>query len=49
MAIPLEPAARIAIATVRAELTRAIGVEEVVFCCFSTGDLAVYELLLVSP
>ncbi|MFY9314318.1 MAG: macro domain-containing protein [Burkholderiales bacterium] len=40
---PLEPAARIAVATVR----RAAGdVKAVTFCCFSASDLAVYEALL---
>lgn len=43
---PLEPAAGIAVAAVRAALARHPGIEEVVFCCFSERDLAVYEKLL---
>jgi O-acetyl-ADP-ribose deacetylase (regulator of RNase III) len=43
---PLEPAARIAVATVRAALTSLPAIAEVTFCCFSAGDLAVYEALL---
>jgi len=39
---PLEPAAKIAVDTVKA----AGGMQEVIFCCFSAGDLAVYEKLL---
>jgi O-acetyl-ADP-ribose deacetylase (regulator of RNase III) len=40
---PVEPAARIAVATVGAW---ARGFEDLIFCCFSAGDLAVYEALL---
>jgi O-acetyl-ADP-ribose deacetylase len=43
---PLEPAARIAIDTVRRATAQATSIEEVIFCCFSAGDLAVYERLL---
>jgi len=43
---PLEPAARIAVATVRAGVSEFAAIEEVVFCCFSAGDLAVYRGLL---
>jgi O-acetyl-ADP-ribose deacetylase (regulator of RNase III) len=43
---PIEPAARIAVTTVRASLAAAPSVEEVVFCCFSERDLAVYEAVL---
>ena len=46
---PLEPAARIAVATVGDALRDAEGIREVVFCCFSTADLAVYESLLGNP
>ncbi|MEO8153610.1 MAG: O-acetyl-ADP-ribose deacetylase [Rhizobacter sp.] len=42
---PLAGAAAIAVNTVRAE---AGGLQEVVFCCFSGGDLAVYQRLLAS-
>ncbi|MGH8764721.1 MAG: O-acetyl-ADP-ribose deacetylase [Burkholderiales bacterium] len=41
---PIEPAARIAVATVRE--TPAAGVEAVTFCCFSARDLQVYRVLL---
>lgn len=43
---PKEPAAKIAAATVREQLARLPGISEVVFCCFSPGDLAIYEALL---
>ena len=43
---PIGEAARVAVATVRASLREAESVQEVVFCCFSAGDLAVYESLL---
>lgn len=42
---PVPLAARIAVDTVRA-IAPAQGVEEVLFCCFSKSDLAVYEDLL---
>ena len=40
---PIPQAARIAVTTVRAEAGRLTGIEEVIFCCFSEQDLAVYE------
>ena len=40
---PVELAARVAINTVRAQLQNFPGIQEVVFCCFSASDLAVYE------
>lgn len=44
---PVEPAARLAVSTVREALADAASpVEEVVFCCFSAGDLAIYEAML---
>jgi O-acetyl-ADP-ribose deacetylase (regulator of RNase III) len=43
---PFEAAAHIAVDTVRAVLQEATQIEEVVFCCFSAADLAVYERLL---
>ena len=44
---PVEPAARLAVSTVREALADAASpVEEVVFCCFSSGDLAIYEAVL---
>ena len=41
---PAQPAAKIAVATVRAAVPPSI--TEVLFCCFSAGDLALYEALL---
>lgn len=43
---PVELAAPIAVATVRAEVVRQASLREVLFCCFSAGDLALYERLL---
>ncbi len=43
---PVEAAARIAVATVRETLAALRAIESVTFCCFSAGDLAVYEALL---
>lgn len=43
---PIELAAEIAVATVRTALPEASHVREVIFCCFSARDLAVYEALL---
>ena len=43
---PFEPAARLAVATVSAALPRLPALREVIFCCHSAGDLAVYERLL---
>ena len=43
---PKRPAAEIAVSTVRASLEAAPSVREVVFCCFSAEDLALYRELL---
>jgi O-acetyl-ADP-ribose deacetylase (regulator of RNase III) len=43
---PREPAARLAIATVRETLAEVPVIREVSFCCFSAGDFALYERLL---
>jgi len=43
---PVVAAAKIAVSTVRASLLEFSGVQEVVFCCFSAGDLRVYQDLL---
>lgn len=43
---PVEQAARIAVETVIASLPASSPVSEVTFCCFSAGDLALYERLL---
>ena len=46
---PIELAAAVAIATVRTALQAHPNLQEVVFCCFSTDDLAVYSALLRQP
>ena len=43
---PIEQAAAVAIATVTAALLDLPTIHEVIFCCFSPGDLAIYEALL---
>lgn len=43
---PLRPAARIAIEATRAFIPSSKRVREIIFCCFSAADLAVYEELL---
>lgn len=43
---PFEPAARIAVATVRAATQAATALDEVIFCCHSAAALATYETLL---
>lgn len=43
---PKELAAKVAVATVTATLPTIRTIREVVFCCFSATDLAVYERLL---
>jgi len=43
---PVERAADVAVATVRQHLAGAPSLREVSFCCFSAGDLQVYEALL---
>jgi len=45
---PKEAAARIAVATVRKFGEHVTPLREVSFCCFSAGDLAIYEELLSS-
>ncbi len=44
---PIELAARIAVDTVCAVVQKSSKIEEVIFCCFSPNDLAVYESLLL--
>jgi len=46
---PVERAAQVAIATVRSAVQRFSGLQEIVFCCFSDSDLAVYQRLLQDP
>jgi O-acetyl-ADP-ribose deacetylase (regulator of RNase III) len=45
---PVEQAASIAVQTTRAALRKLTGIEEVIFCCFSARDLAVYEGVLAT-
>ena len=40
---PIERAAPLAVAAVREAVRGAAAIREVIFCCFSPGDLAVYE------
>jgi O-acetyl-ADP-ribose deacetylase (regulator of RNase III) len=43
---PAEPAARIAISTVREVVPGLASLREVIFCCFSEPDLRIYTELL---
>ena len=43
---PVERAARIAVDTVNSTLPQLPPIREVIFCCFSAGDFAVYRKLL---
>jgi len=43
---PIEPAALVAVETVRGIVAGASSLREVIFCCFSASDLAVYERVL---
>lgn len=43
---PVAEAARIAVDTVRSALKDLPGIRDVIFCCFSDGDLKVYDGLL---
>jgi O-acetyl-ADP-ribose deacetylase len=43
---PVELAAQVAVAAVRTSLPKLASIREVIFCCFSAGDLAVYQRLL---
>jgi len=43
---PIERAASVAVSTVRAVVPKLAALREVAFCCFSQGDLQVYERLL---
>lgn len=46
---PIELAAQVAVASVRQALQQPSSLREVVFCCFSAQDLAVYERVLNTP
>jgi O-acetyl-ADP-ribose deacetylase len=43
---PIELAAKIAVDTVRSSVQEFAPIKEVVFCCFSQGDLLIYESVL---
>jgi len=43
---PVDAAASVALATVRSSLRELDAMQEVIFCCFSSGGLAVYARLL---
>lgn len=45
---PIALAAEVAVTTVRAVLREPSSIQEVVFCCFSDADLAVYETALAT-
>lgn len=45
---PVELAARVAVAAVRSSLPELGSIHEVIFCCFSAGDFAVYRKLVDS-
>jgi O-acetyl-ADP-ribose deacetylase (regulator of RNase III) len=43
---PVDLAARVAVESVRESLSRTSLIQEVIFCCFSAGDLAHYQRIL---
>jgi len=43
---PVELAAQIAVATVNSSQTKVSSIHEVIFCCFSADDLAIYQRLV---
>ena len=43
---PVELAARVAVETVRSSLQEFGSIREVIFCCYSSGDAALYQKLL---
>lgn len=45
---PVEPAARIAVATARTSAAKFPVLREIIFCCFSSRDLRLYENLLAA-
>jgi O-acetyl-ADP-ribose deacetylase (regulator of RNase III) len=46
---PAATACRLAVATVRADTAEKAGIDEVIFCCFSEEDLALYRDELALP
>jgi O-acetyl-ADP-ribose deacetylase (regulator of RNase III) len=45
---PIGPAADVAVNTIRTTLVTHPGLREIIFCCFSVQDLAVYQRLFVA-
>jgi O-acetyl-ADP-ribose deacetylase len=43
---PVELAAKVAIEAVKASVAKLVSIRKVIFCCFSAGDLAVYQRLI---
>lgn len=43
---PVELAARVAVEAVNLSLPKLVSIREVIFCCFSSNDLAVYQRLI---
>jgi O-acetyl-ADP-ribose deacetylase (regulator of RNase III) len=48
-AYPVELAAEVALASVKAALQEFGDLDEVIFCCFSSRDLAIYQQLIDQP
>ena len=44
---PIELAAQVAVSTVRSAVREFVVMQEVIFCCFSSNDLQVYEQALI--
>jgi len=43
---PVELAAQVAVEAVKTSVAKLVSIREVTFCCFSAGDLAVYQRLI---
>ena len=43
---PVEMAAKVAVEVVKTSVANLVSIREVTFCCFSAGDLAVYQRLI---
>lgn len=46
---PVAEAAKVAVSTVRSAAQESTDLREVIFCCYSAGDLAIYQRLLDRP
>jgi O-acetyl-ADP-ribose deacetylase (regulator of RNase III) len=46
---PIDLAARVAVTTVQSSIQASGLLEEVIFCCFSAADLAIYQAILDDP